>query len=440
MVIEDFLNQVFLQFSFQLMVCEAVFLFKKPRRNHFCFRSIVGGALYFSSAYIWCYFMTPLRDISPFWGVCFYLALAGMTTVLILFCFRVSAIELLFIVTSGYATEHIAFTLARVIQFTAHLTREDIGVMLNTIVFRYMIYLLVASVVYFLIVSRNRDKIEFDEIDFRIVVLSLTLLVAAIVLSSLYKDDAVTYLTWGVCPIYGMLCCILVLFLEYYVFRENRMKREQQVMEQLLYITESQRKNTKEAIDIINMKCHDLKHQIKALATMQDETARSRYMDEVQEAVSVYDATYHTGCEALDYVLQEKTLLANQYHVTFTCMADGNAICFLHSGDIYALMGNALDNALERVIREPEEYRIISLQIRRVGEMVLIHLENSCSEPPEFEDGLPITDKADKNAHGFGVKSIRYITEKYNGTFCMKGQDGKFYLDILLLEQSETRG
>lgn len=113
-------------------------------------------------------------------------------------------------------------------------------------------------------------------------------------------------------------------------------------------------------------------------------------------------------------------------------MADGGAISFMSPADIYALMGNALDNALERVVREPEERRIISLLIKRTGAMVLIHLENQCSTPPAFRDGFPVTDKSDKTAHGFGVRSIRYLVEKYHGEVLMRAADEKFCLDILM--------
>lgn len=71
-------------------------------------------------------------------------------------------------------------------------------------------------------------------------------------------------------------------------------------------MSDAQQKSAKEAIDIINIKCHDLKHQIGALAKMDDPLARSKYLQEVSEAVSIYDAVYHTGNKALDYILREK--------------------------------------------------------------------------------------------------------------------------------------
>ena len=100
--------------------------------------------------------------------------------------------------------------------------------------------------------------------------------------------------------------------------------------------------------------------------------------------------------------------------------------------DIYALIGNALDNALECVMNEPEEKRIISLHIRKNGDMVLIHMENHCSIEPQFQNGLPVTNKSDKTVHGFGVRSICYIAQKYDGDVRMKVQNQSFVLDIFL--------
>jgi len=69
--------------------------------------------------------------------------------------------------------------------------------------------------------------------------------------------------------------------------------------------------------------------------------------------------------------------------------------------------------------------------------MFLIRLENRCSIVPEFQDGLPVTGKKDKRYHGFGVKSIRYIAEKYHGEMFMNVRDGKFILNVLLPENNQ---
>ena len=94
-----------------------------------------------------------------------------------------------------------------------------------------------------------------------------------------------------------------------------------------------------------------------------------------------------------------------------------------------------MGNALELIIREREEKRSISLYINQYQDMILLHMENRCSEVPEFEEAFSVTEKTDKNQHGFGTHSIRYIAEKHNGTLSMKVRDGKFLVDILFPKQ-----
>ena len=425
-----------IRFSIQLMIGEAAFLTDRPRRDHFLMRLIGALAAYFLCASLWYLLLSHLIRVNVLAQVVYYFGLFVMTLAGIRFCFDLIPMELIFVGTGGYATEHIAFALGRIIQYATGWNEEVLGVTLHTILFRFLIYPVTAGVIFFLLIRKNRGKGDFKSKDSRMVRLALIMLMAAIILSVFYTSGIVmeqgTIASEVICPMYSALCCMLVLFMEFYVLRENRMEREREMMEQMLQMANDQRRISQETIDIINMKCHDLKHQIRALADMSDEVTRSAYVAEVQQAVSIYDADYHTGCEALDYILREKTLLANDRRVTFSCMADGGAIAFMSPADIYALMGNALDNALERVVREPEERRIISLLIKRTGAMVLIHLENQCSTPPEFQDGLPVTDKSDKTAHGFGVRSIRYLVEKYHGEVLMRAADEKFCLDILM--------
>ncbi len=424
------------RFLAQMMISESVFLLDSPRKPHFARRLAVAVPGSFLLGYLWFQLLSLLPAESALIVILYWLGLFGLTVWGIYNCFALEKTELLFVGIGGYATEHMSFTLARIVQHVCNGYREVISVAAENLIYRFLFYLLGAFFVWYCIIRPNRNKAAFNPQDLRIALLSLVLLLADVVLSVFYGQERFvpqrTLAANILLPGYGLLCSLLILLMAFYVLRENRMQQERQMMDQLLRMANAQRKSSREAIDIINMKCHDLKHQVSALAAMQDDSARQEYVDEVKKAVSIYDADYHTGCEVLDYILREKTLLANQYNVLFSCMADGAALDFISSADLYALMGNALDNALERVQKEAQEERTISLQIKRAGEMVLIHLENRCSRPPEFQDGLPVTDKADKNAHGFGVRSIVYIAGKYDGEVYMRQKNGNFCLDVLL--------
>ena len=113
-------------------------------------------------------------------------------------------------------------------------------------------------------------------------------------------------------------------------------------------------------------------------------------------------------------------------------MIDGKTISFMNSTDVYALFGNLLDNAIESVLKEPdEEKRIISLLVSEKNGGTYIHMENYCGEPVTFENGFPVTTKNDKAYHGFGVRSIRYLADKYEGNLLMRMEKERFITDIL---------
>ena len=65
--------------------------------------------------------------------------------------------------------------------------------------------------------------------------------------------------------------------------------------------------------------------------------------------------------------------------------------------------------------------------------MVTINLKNSfIGEVKLDDDGFPVTTKEDKRYHGFGLKSIRYVVEKYDGSVAVQVEDGMFNLNVLV--------
>lgn len=427
-------DQVFIQFVIQLLISESIFLIHKERRNYSPIRLIGSTIALGGVGFLWTHFMMPYLEQQHLLSAIFYLGVAVLTYFWILFNFEMNALETFFTVAGGYATEHMAYTVTRVILYAIS---QNVSIDTTTLWYylsiRFFVYIIMAVIIYWTIVRKNGERVEFREGDYRVIALSLVLMATAVFMSVYYNADQYedSVLSQVICPIYGFICCVLVLLMVYYVFWTKKMLWEKESMEQLIRLSQVQQKSTKESMDIINIKCHDLKHQIRALARMNDEAERSEYVKEIQEAVSIYDAVYHTGNEALDYVLREKTLISNEFGIKFSCIVDGSLLSFISSADMYALMSNAIDNAFESVLNEAEEKRVVSLQIRQQRKTILIHMENWCSVKTEFKNGLPVTNKKDKQNHGFGVKSIRYIVNKYNGELMMKIDQQKFILDIM---------
>ena len=231
---------------------------------------------------------------------------------------------------------------------------------------------------------------------------------------------------------HGFLC-VALLWVEYQMLYRTHLEQEQLTAERLLAEHDRQLRLSRENVEAINIKCHDLRHQIRTLAAG-GAAVDSAALSDIARDIAIYDSSVKTGNEALDTILTEKRLLCEGRHITLTCIADGAALDFMAAADIYALFGNALDNAIEAVgaLSDPRR-RSISLTVRRVMGCASIHVENFFDGQVDFADGeLPQTTKGDTSRHGFGMRSMHQTAQRYGGTFSAQAKDGTFCLDVML--------
>ena len=152
----------------------------------------------------------------------------------------------------------------------------------------------------------------------------------------------------------------------------------------------------------------------------------------MEDVISIYDSAVETGNKTIDIILTEKSLMCNKNHIKLTCIVDGGALSFMAEQDIYSLFGNAIDNAVEALSQvEDEEKRVVGIIAKRKGMFVSLQFYNYCSQTPQFSGGLPVTTKADKQYHGFGMKSIRMIAQKYGGEMDVSVENQVFNLRLL---------
>ena len=228
------------------------------------------------------------------------------------------------------------------------------------------------------------------------------------------------------------IMCGLTYALAYELLVSRRLRAERAATERVLAERERQYERSRENIEAINVKCHDIRHQIRRLA--QDGAAVDpAVLDDIAREVDVYDSAVRTGNDALDTILTEKGLACRTAGITLSCIADGKALEFMSAADTYALFGNALDNAIEAVMPLPEDERTISLVVRRVAGVISIHVENPCASVPTLRaDGLPETTKGDRANHGFGVRSMQLTVERYGGTLTTLAEGGRFHVNAIV--------
>lgn len=227
--------------------------------------------------------------------------------------------------------------------------------------------------------------------------------------------------------------CLTILYLQNALFKNSAIQKELTALDLLWHQQKEQYDLAKENIALINRKCHDLKHQVRALRDMADNEQRRKYLDEIDDSIRIYESIVKTGSEVLDTILTEKSLLCKEKDIQIHCIADGSRMGFLDPVDVYTIFGNAIDNAIEEVQKFADhEKRQIDVLIHVRQQFLVISITNPLTTAPAFQDGLPRTTKGNNGYHGFGLKSVQHTVGKYGGNLTIGTEDGCFTLKILL--------
>ena len=230
--------------------------------------------------------------------------------------------------------------------------------------------------------------------------------------------------------LYEIVLGVFMLLLQYGVMERTRLDRYVDTMQELLHQQHWQYESSKENAELVSEKYHDLKKMIEGLRKNNVDT---KTLDKLEKSVEQYDMAVHTGNDVLDILLNEKRSSCAAYDIELTCFAGAKTSDIMEDIDLYFLLNNALSNAVEAVQCVPQGKRFISLTMQRDADMLSIHMENPYTGTVEMRGGLPQTQN-DPDYHGFGMRSMQRITEKYNGSLTVQPKDGLFLLDILLFK------
>lgn len=418
------------KFLFQLTLGAVMFLPGAERKDHF-WRRLVGA---FLMAVAICLLNDRFREIflreSPMLSsIGQYLVAFLLVVWIVKSVVAVSWMEALFVSSSGYALQNAAHYVFVILYA---LTRS-FGMNWNSSWLDLLSFLVIYIPAW--IFARRLPQRSTSMIAMKsIVILSLMVLFFTIILSANVPLGGTEYLLYYV---YSLFSALMVLFLQYGICEKTHLMYERDMIRRMLYLESKQHKLSEDTVTQINLKCHDLKHQLHSIA--QKGQISQAAVEELNHAIRIYDATFQTGNPAVDVILTEKALRCEKSKIELCCILDGKKFDFMRPEDIYALFGNALDNAIECVETEPQESRFIAIKCVAQGELICLHVENYCSRERKFVNGMPVTTKTQEpGLHGYGSKSICFLAEKYGGSVLMRQEGQQFILDVILPAEKKT--
>ncbi|SCP98430.1 ATP-binding protein [Anaerobium acetethylicum] len=415
----------------ELIFCIIFYTLPFRRRNSFWIRLACG--LIFALPFL--YPLAVLRTLFP--GIIFnilvtfilHLYIFGMLILL----YQEALHELLLCLCTGIATQIIV---GRVYETLLILFGKDayadISLFHDTVVWRdWTVYFVIHLVISFFlsILFRRKEVYRHDTESARLIVIfSLAITIISVPVNAFSRTlEGENHPLNFIIRIFSVLYGLFILFLRMGILEQSKLRQDLKIMDELLYVEKKQFEDMRSDIEIINIKCHDIRHQLSQFEAKLTE----QELDSLKSAIQIYDSNIKTGSEILDVILFKKQLLCEKNHIHLSCIADGKCLSFITPSHLYSLLSNAIENAFEAVQQvENDEKRVVSISIRKENGLSAIHVTNYFNGTREIEDGLLLTSKEDKAHHGFGVKSMRYITELYHGSISFSTDQDIFYLHI----------
>lgn len=237
--------------------------------------------------------------------------------------------------------------------------------------------------------------------------------------------------------LFAVFFCILLAWLGKSVKKEEKYRREAEIME--IY-SASQEKNIKMQIEK-NEKIRSFKHDISShlntlnnLLNEENYDEAKKYIAEISSNVLNEDAYKYTGLAVIDAIIYEKHMKMKENNIEFEWKGQ------LYSGildtvriyDLCTIFSNILDNGIEACMKL-DKNRIITLCAKMKDNKMYLMEKNKISETIYFDrEGNPVTTKKDKDNHGIGSKNIRSAVKKYNGILRYNVAGDEFVIEIIV--------
>lgn len=179
---------------------------------------------------------------------------------------------------------------------------------------------------------------------------------------------------------------------------------------------------------------HDYRSHIqtmKAYAALGDLEAVKKYLDLLDEDLTMVDTVIKTGNPMTDAILNSKISLAKSKDINV--VADAHIPLKLKTSeiDLCCIIGNLFDNAIDASMKLPKEQRVIRVYMDMKNTQLYISFTNFTAGKKLKKDGrLFHSTKGD--GHGFGLVRIDAIVDRLDGYLSRNSEDGAFTTEILL--------
>lgn len=253
---------------------------------------------------------------------------------------------------------------------------------------------------------------------------------AEVYTSLLYSGKAV------VVEFLGFVLCLFYIFFLFLYFRQYEETKE---AEQRARLLEMQQAQSEKEIDAVRRSAqatsilrHDMRHFLSHLSILLQDGETDKAQQCISEIIEKVDNTAvvsYCRNEIVNMILASYETCIRENDIVFSHRIELPETLPISDVDMTSVLSNAIENAVHAVMPLSKERRLIRLEACMCGDHMLLSVQNTFAQAPQFADGMPIATKA---GHGFGTQSIRYIVEKLHGNCQFSVSDNMFVLQVIL--------
>lgn len=173
---------------------------------------------------------------------------------------------------------------------------------------------------------------------------------------------------------------------------------------------------------------HDLNKYLRAAKA---ETAPSEALEQLQRMLDDATAIVDVGNPVVNVILNEYAQSAKALGIELRLKVNVPAQLGVSAADLYVIIGNTMDNAMEACRSLPQPQRLIDLTLRTHGDMLYYRLANPYN--------VPVTKHTQDALRGHGLENARRCVEAYSGQLLTQQDQGFFIVSAHMNRPSQNR-
>ena len=282
-----------------------------------------------------------------------------------------------------------------------------------------LLYFLAAYLLSKLSISENRnDTIKVKSLLLLLLPVSSIVVLHGIARSAERLDyDNNTYIIFIVSAILLMYANIAVFWVHESLIKTQRENTELQLQAQKAELDTEYYTLLQNQYENSNILIHDIKRHLISIKNLADENdcdGIELYIDNLYSEYEVKNIKKYSNHKLVNAIINRYAKVFADSGITFNCDIRNIDFSFIADNDLTSLLDNLLENALE-ASRDSEDKKVELLIAPTNVNYISISLSNTCSAAPNIKNGKLITTKKKSAPHGYGIKSIKRIADKYDG-------------------------